>query len=66
MKIPYSIYNKKYKEAEKGLSSRQDEIFVERLEQLKDIYRELDRVAKSPIQNIGISEFAPDKPLRYR
>ena len=44
LKIPYSIYNKKYKESEKGLSSRQDENFVERLEQLKDIYRELERV----------------------
>lgn len=43
--IPYSMYNKKYKEAEKGMPSRQDEIFVERLENLKDTYRDLEQVA---------------------
>lgn len=45
LEISYSIYNKKYKEAEKGMPSRQDEIFVEKLEKLKDTYRELEKVA---------------------
>lgn len=42
LKISYTTYNKKYKEATSELSSKQDDVFVARLENLKDIYRELE------------------------
>lgn len=43
--ISYSTYNKKYKEATSELSSKQDDIFIEKLDDLKEIYRELEKAA---------------------